>query len=195
MISCLKQTARQGLKAFLQMGIEAGEEMGTGVTTTNTLDTVIGPDTEAGEDMGTGPMTINIPSTVTGPDTEAGEDMGTGPDTTKIRTRDGRVVIVPDEGDGQTTKALNMEEGPNTEDGLDTEMIAKTDGTLHTPDTENADTVATADYATDTDTIRSTGQSMPVQDRSATQTKQHGSSSKPTSIHPDSPSSSPTTTT
>jgi hypothetical protein len=208
MISCLKQTARQGSKAFLQMGIEAGEEMGTGVTTTNTLDTVIGPDTEAGEDMGTGPMTINIPSTVTGPDTEAGEDMGTGPmttkipstasgpDTTKIRTRDGRVMIAPDEGDGQTTtKALNMEEGPNTEDGLDTEMIAKTDGTLHTPDTENADTTATADHATDTDAIRSTGQSMPVQDRSATQTKQHGSSSKQTSIHPDSPSSSPTITT
>lgn len=167
------------------MGIEAGEEMGTGVTTTNTLDAVIGPDTEAGEDMGTGQMTTNIPSTAS------------GPDTTKIRTRDGRVMIAPDEGDGQTTttKALNMEEGPNTEDGLDTEMIAKTDGTLHIPDTENVDTTATADHATDTDTIRSTGQSMPVQDRSATQTKQHGSSSKQTSIHPDSPSSSPTTTT
>ncbi|OQE89778.1 hypothetical protein PENNAL_c0013G07540 [Penicillium nalgiovense] len=157
--------------------------MGTGVVTMDTLDMVIGPDTETGEDMGTGPMTTSVPSTAT------------CPDTTKIRTRDGPVVIAPDEGDGQTTtNALDMEEGPNTEDGQDTEMMAKTDAILQTPATENVDTTAMTDHA-DTDTIRSTGQSMPVQARSATQTKQHGSSSEEMSIPPDSPSSSPTTTT
>ncbi|CAG8190766.1 unnamed protein product [Penicillium nalgiovense] len=45
--------------------------------------------------------------------------------------------------------------------------MAKTDAILQTPATENVDTTAMTDHA-DTDTIRSTGQSMPVQARSAT---------------------------
>lgn len=109
--------------------------------------------------MGTGVMMMDI------------LDIAIGPDTTKIHTGDGPVVIAPDMGNG-----------------LDTKTTTKTDATLHTPDAENADTTATADHATDTDT---TNQSMPVQARSATQTKQPGSSSKQTSIHPNSPSSSP----
>ena len=70
-----------------------------------------------------------------------------------------------------------------TGDGLDTEMTTKTDTTLHTQDTENAETTTTTTY---------TDQSTPVRARSVTQTKQHGNSSNQTSIHPDSPSSSPT---
>lgn len=129
---------------------------------------------EGGEDIETGMITMSIPGTVI------------GPDTTKIRTGDGPVVIVPYMGDGLTTNGPGMEEGPNTADGRDTEMTMTTDGTLHTPDTENVEATTM-----DTDTIQSTDQSMPVQVRSATQTKRPGNSSKKTSIHLDSLSSSP----
>lgn len=109
---------------------------------------------EAGEETVTGAMMMNIRSMAIG-----------------LATGDGPVVIGPDMGDG-----------PNTENGLDTEVIAKTD------------TTATEDHGTDTDTVH-TGQSMLVQARSATRTRRHGSSSEKASIHPDSPSSSPTTKT
>jgi hypothetical protein len=146
--------------------------MGTDLMTTTTT---IALDMEESPNTATGLTTTT--TTTIAPDIERSPNTATGLTTTTTTT------IAPD-----------MERSPNTATGLDTEMIAKTDGTLHTPDTETADTTPTADHATDTDIIQPTSQSMPVQARYATQTKQHGSSSKEMSIHPDWPSSSPTTT-